>query len=52
MSRPQDWWPLSDGDPVPGDPETLAALGKRMSDAAGQARAYPPVPADLPRRLR
>jgi hypothetical protein len=31
-----DWWPLSDGDPVPGDPETLAALGKHMTDAAAE----------------
>jgi hypothetical protein len=32
----QDWWPLSDADPVPGDPETLAALGKHMADAAAE----------------
>jgi hypothetical protein len=32
----RDWWPLSDADPVPGDPETLAALGKHMSDAAAE----------------
>jgi hypothetical protein len=32
----QDWWPLSDADPVPGDPETLAALGKHMTDAAAE----------------
>jgi hypothetical protein len=32
----QDWWPLSDADPVPGDPETLAALGKHMMDAAAE----------------
>ncbi len=32
----QDWWPLSDPDPVPGDPETLAALGQRMADAAAE----------------
>jgi len=31
-----DWWPLSDADPVPGDPETLAALGKHMADAAAE----------------
>lgn len=36
MSRPQDWWPLSDGDPVPGDPDTLATLGRHMSDAAAE----------------
>jgi hypothetical protein len=36
VSRPQDWWPLSDGDPVPGDPDTLASLGKHMSDAAAE----------------
>jgi hypothetical protein len=32
----QDWWPLSDADPVPGDPETLAALGKHTADAAAE----------------
>jgi hypothetical protein len=32
----QDWWPLSDADPVPGDPETLAALGQHMADAAAE----------------
>jgi hypothetical protein len=32
----QDWWPLSDADPVPGDPETLAALGSHMADAAAE----------------
>jgi hypothetical protein len=31
-----DWWPLSDADPVPGDPETLASLGKHMTDAAAE----------------
>jgi hypothetical protein len=32
----QDWWPLSDVDPVPGDPETLAALGSHMANAAAE----------------
>ena len=32
----QDWWPLSDADPVPGDPETLAALGGHMANAAAE----------------
>lgn len=32
----QDWWPLSDADPVPGDPETLAALGGHLADAAAE----------------
>lgn len=36
MRRPQEWWPLADGDPVPGDPGQLAALGKHMADAAAQ----------------
>ncbi len=31
-----DWWPLSDADPVPGDPEALATLGKHMKDAAAE----------------
>jgi len=36
MNRPRDWWPLSDGDPVPGDPGQLAALGKHMADAVAE----------------
>ena len=36
MSRPREWWPLADGDPVPGDPGQLAALGKHMADAAAE----------------
>jgi hypothetical protein len=32
----QDWWPLSDADPVPGEPDTLAALGQHMADAAAE----------------
>jgi hypothetical protein len=36
VSRPREWWPLADGDPVPGDPGQLAALGKHMADAAAQ----------------
>lgn len=36
MSRPTDWWPLSEGDPVPGDPQTLASLGGRLGDAAAE----------------
>lgn len=36
MSRPKDWWPLCESDPVPGDPQTLAALGGRLGDAAAE----------------
>lgn len=36
MSRPADWWPLSETDPVPGDPETLATLGGRLGNAAAE----------------
>jgi hypothetical protein len=36
MSRPQDWWPLCDGDPVPGDPAALATLGGHLGDAAAE----------------
>jgi hypothetical protein len=32
--RPADWWPVSNTDPVPGDPETLAALGGQMKNVA------------------
>jgi hypothetical protein len=41
-----DWWPLSDADPVPGDPETLAALGQHMTDAAAEIER---MAATLPR---
>ncbi len=36
MARPREWWPLSDADPVPGDPETLAGLGQHMANAAAE----------------
>jgi hypothetical protein len=36
VSRGRDWWPLSDSDPVPGDPETLAGLGKQLANAAAE----------------
>lgn len=35
-SAPREWWPISESDPVPGDPDTLAALGKHMRDAAAE----------------
>lgn len=34
VSPPKDWWPIAESNPVPGDPETLAALGKHMKNAA------------------
>jgi hypothetical protein len=34
VSRPADWSPLSDGDPVPGNPEAVAALGAQMRTTA------------------
>ncbi len=36
MGRPREWWPLSDADPVPGDPEALAGLGRQMANAAAE----------------
>jgi hypothetical protein len=36
MSRPREWWPVCETDPVPGDTETLAALGGHMRDAAAE----------------
>ena len=36
MSRPREWWPLADADPVPGDPQQLAALGRRMANVAAE----------------
>ncbi len=34
MSRPADWSPLADSDPVPGDSATIASEAKYYSDAA------------------
>ncbi|MBV9794661.1 MAG: hypothetical protein JO016_12055 [Actinobacteria bacterium] len=34
MGRPADWSPLADGDPVPGDPDEVAALGRRFRATA------------------
>jgi hypothetical protein len=36
MSRPTGWWPVCDADPVPGNPDVLAALGGHMRDAAAE----------------
>lgn len=33
-SSPRDWWPISESNPVPGEPDALAALGRHMKDAA------------------
>ena len=47
MTRPRDWWPLAESDPVPGEPEDLAALGKHMAQAAAEidkmARLLPDI---------
>jgi hypothetical protein len=34
VSRPQDWSPLADTNPVPGDPAEVAALGWRLRNTA------------------
>jgi hypothetical protein len=36
MGRPVDWSPLSDTDPVPGDPVEVAALGQRLAATADE----------------
>ncbi|MGA2829201.1 MAG: hypothetical protein ABSF03_24175, partial [Streptosporangiaceae bacterium] len=36
MGRPADWSPLAAADPVPGDPEDVAALGRRFRATAEQ----------------
>ncbi len=36
MGRPVDWSPLSDTDPVPGDPVEVAALGRRLAATADE----------------
>ncbi|WP_239516473.1 putative T7SS-secreted protein [Streptomyces sp. ICC4] len=35
-TRPRDWSTLHDGDPVPGDPYEVAALGKKLRDMADE----------------
>ncbi|MEW2567070.1 hypothetical protein [Streptomyces sp. NPDC047070] len=32
--RPRDWYPLADSDPIPGDPERLEQLGKKLRKTA------------------
>ncbi|WP_326754168.1 hypothetical protein OHB56_24490 [Streptomyces sp. NBC_01635] len=32
--RPRDWHPVADSDPVPGDPEQVAALGQQLRRTA------------------
>ncbi|MFI8926671.1 putative T7SS-secreted protein [Streptomyces sp. NPDC053474] len=36
MTRPTDWEPLHDGDPVPGDPYEVARLGKELRTMADE----------------
>jgi hypothetical protein len=36
MGRPADWSPLADTDPVPGEPEEVAALGRRFRATAAE----------------
>jgi hypothetical protein len=39
MGRPADWSPLTDADPVPGDPYEVAALGRRFRATAAEITA-------------
>ncbi|QKW08464.1 hypothetical protein HUT18_20930 [Streptomyces sp. NA04227] len=36
MSRPRDWEPLHEGDPIPGDPYEVARLGKKLRAMADE----------------
>ena len=36
MGRPADWSPLAGADPVPGDPDEVAALGRRFRATAAE----------------
>jgi hypothetical protein len=36
MTRPVDWSPLADSDPVPGDPTEVARLARRYADTAAE----------------
>ncbi|AZM54783.1 hypothetical protein DMA15_21305 [Streptomyces sp. WAC 01529] len=35
-ARPRDWQPLADGDPVPGDPDRLEQLGRKLRKTADE----------------
>ena len=37
--RPADWSPLAQTDPVPGDPQEVAALGRRFEATAAEIAA-------------
>ena len=39
MARPADWSPLAETDPVPGDPQEIAALGRRFEATAAEIAA-------------
>ncbi|MFE8960190.1 hypothetical protein [Streptomyces iakyrus] len=34
--RPRDWHPIADGDPVPGDPDRVATLGRQLRKTADE----------------
>ena len=36
MSRPTDWSPLAEADPVPGDPVEVASTGGQLTNIAAQ----------------
>jgi hypothetical protein len=36
VTRPRDWEPLHDGDPIPGDPYEVARLGKKLRNMADE----------------
>jgi hypothetical protein len=39
VSRPTDWSPLADADPVPGDPLDVASIGGQLTNVAAQIHA-------------
>jgi hypothetical protein len=39
VSRPTDWSPLADSDPVPGDPVEVASIGAQLTNVATQIHA-------------
>lgn len=39
MGRPADWFPLADGDPVPGDPAAISSLASHLASVAEQIGA-------------
>ncbi|MFJ5557519.1 hypothetical protein ACIQCD_08860 [Streptomyces sp. NPDC093250] len=36
VGRPRDWHPVADSDPIPGDADRMASLGKQLRKTADE----------------